>query len=398
MPVKKGWMGAVLVLAAGACFGADPVVERPSPLLKPQDPPSLLPGETRPQDIAKPRLDLTPRHVLGQVRKYNLGQRSWTTNHDEGPPPQETKTQFAQKMAVKLTCLDATPGSVRYEVVHERYAVEATGVGKFDSAMEKDAPGSVLAAIYRPVVGVKLTIELDDDNVIRKVTGGESLGVGETAEKTRDVVSAVSLRQTVGPIFNGHRTSGEREVREQWKVEDPTVFDLGKFVLTTSYGLVSTTDDTAEIDLRGELAEEKMEGRGTSRLKVRPPSGVAGKLSWDSRNGWMNKYYLEQLYDIDAKAEGRDIWSTTQSQLLISLVDPKPRLTVPAAPAPAGAQPAPTPAEQEKSKLEDRPRGIPQPASDPQVPKQGEPKQAEPKQAEPKQGEPKVEPAKGEPK
>ncbi len=35
--------------------------------------------------------------------------------------------------------------------------------------------------------------------------------------------------------------------------------------------------------LRGELAEEKMEGRGTSRLKVRPPSGVAGKLSWDSR-------------------------------------------------------------------------------------------------------------------
>lgn len=341
-----------------------------------------------PTELTGDPISLVPKHTVGESRVYMVIGRTTSDNYDPGPPPIQRKSVITHETTVKITCISAAEdGKSTYELVYERVRAQDAASKPWDSRQpaDKDTAGT-LAAVYRPVIGTKFTLDIDAEGTIRTVRGGEDLPKGEAAAGIKDLVSAPTMRLLFGPIFSPARSFAPRRVLEQWEVQDRTRFDLGRFVTTTTFTTISTNDETAEIDFMGKIALDKIEGQPDSPLEVRQ-GAVTGKLSWDAKNGRLNIYDFEQVLDLTGKTKDRELLSTTHQQTRVMMLDPKPRLDL-SAPAPrpaAPTQPPPrVPFAPPQQPAANPTQGPPSPNTSPQTPPPAPAPEPAPAPAEPK--------------
>jgi hypothetical protein len=377
--------GALVLLLAAGLAALAPVAAFAAPAadLPPAEPAAAPPATTdaptgpvvrtikSATELTGEALSLAPKHTVGESRVYMVIGRTTSDNYDPGPPPIQHKSVVTHETTVKVTCVNVgEDGKSTYELVYERVRAQDAASKPWDSRQpaEKDIAGT-LASVYRPVIGVKFTLEIDADGTIRMVRGGENLAQGEAADGIKDLISAATMRLLFGPIFNPARSFEPRRTLEQWEVEDRNRYELGRFITKTTFTAISTNDETAEIDYIGTITLDQIEGQPESPLEVRQ-GAVKGKLSWDAKNGRLNIYDFEQLLDITGKTKDRELNSTTHQQARVMLLDPKPRLDLNPAPArPTVAPPPPrVPFAGPQQPVPAPTQGPPQPTTPPPAP------------------------------
>lgn len=277
------------------------------------------------------KVDLRPKFTKGQeIRlKLELVNRAKTTSATTTAPktPPKTKpaddddaTQDQNKdqdisqeytLLLKVKDTNAETGST-LELVYEQVKLKMkspSGDMDFDSTKpKKDDP---VDELLRPMVGTKLTVEMDAKGNIKNVSGGDPLqdaagGLGGA------MTGPSALKDFFGRVFSsGPGNSGFASVGETWSSDDKMEAPGGTWNITTTNTLKSAVGGKADIDIKGKLTFSPSTSGQGAPVKVQNAS-YGGKATWNTERGMLDSMETRQhVESLDTKSNQRTINEAT---------------------------------------------------------------------------------------
>lgn len=271
------------------------------------------------------KIDLRPKFTKGQeIRlRLELVNRAKTTSTTKAPPKSPSKSSpsddedaassenkdqdVSQEYTLLLRVKDtnAETGST-LELVYEQVKLKMkspSGDMDFDSTKpKKDDP---VDELLRPMVGMALTVEMDNKGNIKNVSGGDPLqdaagGLGG------GMTGPGALKDFFGRVFSsGPGNSGFAGVGESWSNDDKMEAPGGTWNITTTNTLRSANGGKAEIDIKGKLTfNPSTSGKGP-QVKVQGAT-YSGRATWNTERGMLEAMETRQhVESLDGKSNQR---------------------------------------------------------------------------------------------
>lgn len=269
----------------------------------------------QPDGGAKKKVDLRPKFKKGDKHRFNfkLDQKTTQDLPEVGKSEQAVTQDFDLSLTVKES--DPEKGAtleLKYERIKMSLGGDVFGDLSFDSSKPvADDANNPAAAIFRPIVGVTLTVETDPNGMITKVSGGESLGMTGAAGMAGAFTGADLIKNMWGPILSGNRGGAEAAVGESWTNDTEIASPMGKVRLKITSTLKSHTGGKAAIDMDGSFV---LDGSSAAVPGITvKDSGLSGRAVWDTELGIVSTIDMTQKLKTERSAGGQTVSTVIDS-------------------------------------------------------------------------------------
>lgn len=345
---------------------SEPTPEPASPSPGPTAPATPNPIPAKPADPkpAQSLVDLRPRFKVGQLRRLKMenssvstmpkatlpgldenptskpptGPNTPTTNPrpatpatkpstppSSAPKPADTTTStFLQEFTLVITptAVDEA-GTATVDIVFETIKAKIISEfanDEFDStkpAPKKPKPAGtnplgdlgelpLLEQTLRPLVGDKITLTIDREGNISRVTGGEKLAAifqsspaGVTA-----ATGSGSTASLFGPIFTAAKSKGQAAIGESWTLSDKLSLSmLGDVTMQTKHTLRSHAGARASVDLAGAIQPGTAAPDPSKPFTLRACEHT-GSYIWNTDDGFVESMTSHQSMKVDFSLAG----------------------------------------------------------------------------------------------
>lgn len=172
----------------------------------------------------------------------------------------------------------------------------------------RSSPGSndhqAQASSLARVVGSTLTLSIDKDGNITRVTGGEGLVPSTPGDPAGSLVTPGGVKELWGPIFTMRKASGTASVGEKWKTTDTLdASPIGRFSITTESVLRSMSGPTANVEFKGTIVPAVESSAGLIGFQVKD-STHEGSYGWDTQRGMLGTLDMRQVVEIEGGTQG----------------------------------------------------------------------------------------------
>jgi len=325
-----------------------------------------------PSAAARQTADLRPKFEKGQETKYRMEIDTQSVTESPDPEadsaPASTKAKPGTKPEPKgLGTIKATQKmtqslGLRFKVINVDAQKTATveliydslkvsidgpeGKGDFDSskpsskplnepaskpARKEPADGQTLnidplesgdpTANFGSIVGSVLTLTIDKDGNITKVSGGEGLVPTTPGDPARSLVTLGGVKELWGPIFTMRKATGTATVGEKWKTSDTTdMSPIGRFTITTESVLKSLSEALANVEFKGTIAPSVESAGGLMSFQVKD-STHEGSYRWDTRRGMLSTLDMKQVVEIEGGSQGFKLNSKSTTKTSVTRVE-----------------------------------------------------------------------------
>lgn len=305
--------------------------------------------------------DLRPKFEKGQESRYRMeiGSESVTESPDpEAEPAADPATKnvkpgtkpktaepkgmgtikATQKMTqslglrFKVVNVDAQK-TATVELIYDSLKVAIDGPdGKvdFDSSKKPAAPAAKSPAgsadpdrtsNLARVVGSTLTLTIDKDGNITKVSGGEGLVPSSPDDPAGSLVSSAGVKELWGPIFTMRKSTGSASVGEKWKTSDTMdMSPIGRFSITTESVLKSLSGGMANVEFKGVIAPAVESSAGLMGFQVKN-SKHEGSYRWDTLRGMLSTLEMTQVVEIEGGGQGFMLNSKSTTKTSVKRVE-----------------------------------------------------------------------------
>jgi len=304
--MKRSLAPALLALAAFA------------PLAGAQDRPREPERKTLIPDLTT--VDLRPKWEKGQQVRYTLELRNASLNDAKAPPAKgrpapgtkkagqpslkdnESRSNVQMGLVFKVT--EVSPEKIAtVDITIDRLKLSTTtpdGEVEFDSSKpSKGGEDDIIGQAFKSIVGTTMTMTVDREGTITKVTGGEGLAMLGGAGGSGGA-GAGSPGQLFGPIFSGRPAKGEARIGESWDYDDGLSTGLlGDFKMKVKHTLTGLRGSDAVVQIRGQI-DPKTEAPGSSAFQVKE-SSYNGQYLWDTSKGQLKSMETSMAVRLDGK-------------------------------------------------------------------------------------------------
>lgn len=264
-------------------------------------------SDAKPPESDAPSIDLRPKLVKGQERRYDYTVE--VTNTQSLGALGDSVEATRQAFGVLLRTTEVSPeGVATIEYVYESMKVE---LGKpdfrvlFDSTQEKEKNGPA-DAVFRAALGVIVTLTVDADGIITAIAVPPP-PQGVSADLYRTLMSEELVRSLATCALRTGRPSAR--VGASWKDEST---DAAGMTTTGTCTLTGFEDSQATITMQAKVDMPK------------PPEGmgklsggkVEGKILWNTADGCMTSFDSTQTVIFEVALDDQVVTSTSKSRLL----------------------------------------------------------------------------------
>lgn len=331
------------------------------------------PERNTPSQPAGGLIDLRPKFRAGQTIRYVYQQTA--LNEVRGPDKDDetlnTDSELSQRIALVMRTTRADRDGTTIELVYESVRVTYKADGEeavFDSSKPKTSPAAtpspgtapaspgkpapaapsktpsapaqpapapidplaaldldaMLETMLRPMVGSKVTVDLDGSGAITKVSGGQAPGgsFGSTGALPGGAGFMPDPKQLADWLVNGAAGSaGMVRVGQTWTNSDALGnTPVGPMRMRTTHTLRSAQSGVAQVAFTGGI-----EGGGTDagapmgvQLK---DAGYSGNYQWDTREGALAGMQADMRVDMQGGANLLNLRMNSKTQVRVSRVD-----------------------------------------------------------------------------
>jgi hypothetical protein len=263
--------------------------------------------------------DLRCKLAPGQEVRYEWRQQMLDSMSMGGGQPADRENSYVATLLVRMTDEgDSREAELTFESLKVHVKTLST-VMDFDSssAPEQDG-GNALAPAYRPIVGVKLKLKLDENGNIVNVAGGESLlqTTVQTARVRAQIIDKDIVQRKFGPLFSTGKSAERVAAGETWSTTEIVPLSSSiKVTVPNKHTLTEIKGDDALIKIEG-IADENQPSteKGAAQAKSVQNSG---ETTWDARSGQLREHSLKQK--IVLKIERNGIMVRTDAEVNTSL-------------------------------------------------------------------------------
>lgn len=250
--------------------------------------------------------------------------------------------KMTQSLGLRFRVVNVdAPKTATVELIYDSLRVSMDGPeGKLDFDSDaKPAPGarpagkkpaapspgaaadSSPAANLSRVVGSTLTLTIDKDGNITKVSGGEGLVPSTPGDPSSTLVTPAGVKELWGPIFTMRKASGSASVGEKWKTTDTMdASPLGRFSITTESVLKSMSGPTASVDFKGTITPAVESAGGLMGFQVKD-STHDGSYRWDTGRGMLQSLDMTQVVEVEGGAQGFRFSSKSTTKTSVKRVE-----------------------------------------------------------------------------
>ncbi len=312
-------------------------------------------------------IDLRPRFRAGQSIRYVYEQtaRNSVRSPEKDDETLNTDSELSQRLGLVMRTVRAddtgTTIELEYESVRVKYKTDAEE-GAFDSAARqtpspgaapatkpgapaKPAPeapqppadplaaldlNAMLEAMFRPMVGSRVTVELDRTGAIRSVSGGSApgggLGAGGAGIPGLGAGGsglAPDPRQIASWLVQGASGSnGLVRVGQSWTNADSVGnTPVGPMRMQTRHTLRSANLGLAQVAFVGAVEGAGTDAGGPMGVQLRD-AAYSGTYQWDTRDGALAGMQADMRVDMQGGATLLNLRMNSETQVRVSRVTP----------------------------------------------------------------------------
>jgi hypothetical protein len=289
-------------------------------------------GQDRPREPERKTLvpepgviDLRPKWEKGQQIRYTLELKNASLNDAKPVSPRsrpgakppakaghpslnENESRSTVQMGLVFKVKEVSPEKeATVEVTIDRLKLSTLtpdGEVEFDSSKPaKGGEDDLVGEAFKSIVGTTMTMTVDRNGTITKVTGGEGLALlggagGPGAPGAAG--GAAGTAQLFGPIFSGRAAKGEARVGDSWDYDDAlTTGLLGDFKMKVRHTLTGLRGSDAVVSIKGQI-DPKSEAPGSSAFQVNN-SSYNGQYLWDTSKGQLKSMETSMSVRLDGK-------------------------------------------------------------------------------------------------
>lgn len=268
----------------------------------------------RAQERQAGKIDLRPKLERGEQHRFTMNLSSSSRIDYKAAEAEDIRQSMSQEFTLLFRVTEADPEKgATAEFVFERIKVDMDsplGKESFDSSRPAEKDGdSLLAPLFRPVVGTTLTVTFDAEGNITSVTGGEGLALAATLGGAGQG-GAPSAKELIGGLFTVKKGNGFASVGETWtNVDTIGGSPLGGFKMTTEHTLKSHSRNEAKIAFRGRIDPDSEAAAGPVRIIE---ASHTGDYLWDTREGVLTSMEADQKVLMEITTPGSEATTTSQ--------------------------------------------------------------------------------------
>ncbi len=291
--------------------------------------PALLHAEPVAMAQAKgPKVNLRPKFKKGDEARFRLSldQKGKFDGAGAGETPQSGGTQ---EIGLLLKVVDVNPETgPTLDLVYESLKVDLdTPLGKVTFDSTKKTPGAkpgadpgeadIAETMFRPIVGLRLTVKMDNDGNITSVSGAENAGAMPLI--AGQFTGADVIKGSFGKIFSMHKGAGEASVGESWTNEDVIDAGLGQMKITTTNTLSSYAKGLATISIKGGATLSPGSSSAVPPVAIKD-SSLSGKAVWDTERGMLESLETTQRLTVEQTTDGAKSTSVQTTTMKVTRV------------------------------------------------------------------------------
>ncbi len=270
-------------------------------------------------------IDLRPKYTVGKETRLKLSTDEISKTSIAGEAGLDSSSESKREMVIVLKCTAKTESGSTVEMRIESLKMSMSGgiaEGEFDSSKPPAKDGdNPIAAALRPMVGVPMIMDVDNDGNIRSITGNDKMQpAGPAAGMASQLTSFSGMQMLLSPITTVSKSKGEAKVGEKWTTTDMLdTQGFGRLKIETNYTLASVRGGMAEVPIQGSIALDS-EGSALAIPVKLKDSKYTGKFKWNTEDGMIDSMDVDQSLALDVNVAGMSTSVTQTTRTKVSRV------------------------------------------------------------------------------
>lgn len=186
---------------------------------------------------------------------------------------------------------------------------------------DKDRDNEAFLA-FKPLVGMKLTLNTDKNGVITSVSGEPAVPQGRRlVEVARQFfITPEYLMFRWNTVLNARRDGGEIKSGESWSQTDTFVApQVGKFDHILTHSLKSVTDGAAVIDTVGTMKISPAKEGAPMAFELKD-TNILATSQWPLADGMSRTLEMQRSFTLDGSAQGMPVKRKVDEKLTVTRV------------------------------------------------------------------------------
>jgi hypothetical protein len=186
---------------------------------------------------------------------------------------------------------------------------------------DKDRDNEAFLA-FKPLIGMKLTLNTDKNGVITSVSGEPATPQGRRlVDVARQFfITPEYLMFRWNTILNARRDGGEIKPGETWSQTDTFVApQVGRFEHILTHSLKSVTDGTAVIDTIGQMNISPAKEGAPMAFELKD-TNILATSQWSLADGMSRSLEMQRSFTLDGSAQGMPVKRKVDEKITITRV------------------------------------------------------------------------------
>lgn len=186
---------------------------------------------------------------------------------------------------------------------------------------DKDRDNEAFLA-FKPLIGMKLTLNTDKNGVITSVSGEPAVPQGRRlVEVARQFfITPEYLMFRWNTVLNARRDGGEIKSGESWSQTDTFVApQVGKFDHILTHSLKSVTDGAAVIDTVGTMKISPAKEGAPMAFELKD-TNILATSQWPLADGMSRTLEMQRSFTLDGSAQGMPVKRKVDEKLTVTRV------------------------------------------------------------------------------
>lgn len=226
---------------------------------------------------------------------------------------------------VSLTVADVNEAGYALDIVVDSIKIENESRDSklaWDSSKpedDKDRDNEAYQA-FKPLVGMKLTLNADKNGVITGVSGEPATPQGRRLQElARQLfITPEYLKFRWNMILNARRDGADSKVGDSWSHTDTFVApQVGKFDHMVTSTLKSVNDGVASVDAVGEMKLSPAKEGAPMAFELKDTS-ILATSTWDVSDGLSRSFEMQRAFTLDGTAQGMPVKRKVEEKLTVT--------------------------------------------------------------------------------
>lgn len=281
-------------------------------------------GSTKAAAASSSALTLKPAFKKGDTHKFKW-KIDRTATFDAMQQTGTDKSLIDADVTVQVA--EATESGYALDVTVDAIKIEneaREAKASWDSTKpedDKDRENEAFMA-FKPLIGMKLTLNTDKNGVITGVSGEPSVPQGRRLVDIAKhfFITPEYLMFRWNTILNARRDGAEIKSGESWSQTDTFLApQIGKFEHVLTHTLKSVTDGVATIDTVGEMKIAPAKEGAPMAFELKDTS-IFATSTWDTKDGLSRSIDMQRTFTLDGSAQGMPVKRKIEEKLTVTRV------------------------------------------------------------------------------